>query len=202
MHPTMKIALSHPRVDFEEVIPRQFGEWLELPNATRSIPDPVQTEALARFYSQTVSRTYANRRGYRIMLSLAYGEEQTDSMRVHSPEVCYPAQGFEMSRPFVKWIAISEQRIPVTQVVATQGSRVEPLTYFISVGDRVVEPNTSRKIAQLSYGLKGQIPDGLLVRVSSIDAETDKAFEIQKDFLLSLHGSLNAEKRQAVFGTP
>jgi EpsI family protein len=107
-----------------------------------------------------------------------------------------------MSRPFVKWIAISEQRIPVTQVVATQGSRVEPLTYFISVGDRVVEPNTSRKIAQLSYGLKGQIPDGLLVRVSSIDAETDKAFEIQKDFLLSLHGSLNAEKRQAVFGTP
>lgn len=200
MHPTVKLAELHPRVNFEDVIPRQFGDWKELPNAGTAILNPVQTEALARFYSQTISRTYVNSQGYLIMFSLAYGEEQTDAMRVHSPEVCYPAQGFAISRTTIKRMALDERQIPITRAIATQSNRVEPLTYLISVGDHVVEPNTSRKFVQLSYGFRGQIPDGLLVRVSSIDSQTNRSFEIQEDFLLSLYKNLNTENRRTVFG--
>jgi len=200
MRPTIRTASLHPRVDFEAVIPRQFDDWVELPFASTAVLNPVQTEALARFYSQVVTRTYANRQGYRIMLSLAYGEEQTDSMRVHSPEICYPAQGFTVSKSSEKLIALIDRKIPITQAVATLSNRIEPLTYFISVGDRVIAPNTSRKIAQLTYGFKGQIPDGLLLRVSSIDPETDNAFQIQEDFLLALNRNLDTKRRQAVFG--
>ena len=32
--PTIRIAVTRPRVDFEEVIPRRFGDLVELPSAT------------------------------------------------------------------------------------------------------------------------------------------------------------------------
>ena len=134
------------------------------------------------------------------MLSLAYGEEQTDSMRVNSPEVCYPAQGVALAKASRKLVAVSTRQIPVAQVVATLSNRVDPMTYSISVGDTVVEPDTSRKFAQLRYGFKGLIPDGLLLRVSSIDAEKNKAFEIQEEFQQSLEKSLNADNRRIMFG--
>ena len=200
MQPTIKTASLHPRVDFEALLPLQFGDWIALPFASFAVMNPVQAEALTRFYSQVVTRTYANGQGYRIMLSLAYGEVQTDSMRVHSPEICYPAQGFTVSRSSEKWIELADRNIPVTQVVATLSNRVEPLTYMISVGDSVITPDSTRKIAQLAYGLRGQIPDGLLLRVSSVDSEIDKAYEIQEKFLQALNKNLNPENRKTIFG--
>mgnify|MGYP003340463721 CR=1 FL=1 len=45
-------------------------------------------------YDQTLMRTYANSHGEQIMLALAWGERQRQDVKVHRPEVCYPAQGF------------------------------------------------------------------------------------------------------------
>ena len=39
------------------------------------------------------------------------------------------------------------------------------------------------RLAQLRYTLTGEIPDGILVRVSSIDRDESGAYERQADFI-------------------
>ena len=47
-------------------------------------------------------------------------------------------------------------------MVATQGPRVEPVTYWFTTGDRVVLTYLQREMAQFKYALSGYIPDGYL----------------------------------------
>jgi len=67
------------------------NDWREDPQRIVQVVDPQTRELLDKLYSETLSRTYVNANGYRIMLSLAYGSDQRDSLQVHKPEVCYPA---------------------------------------------------------------------------------------------------------------
>ena len=98
LRPNYKVAADGRSVDFQIIIPRAFGEWREEPQNSMQIVDPQQQQMIDKIYTQTLSRTYVNRNGYRIMLALAYGDDQRDSMQVHYPEVCYPAQGFTLSK--------------------------------------------------------------------------------------------------------
>ena len=52
------------------------------------------------------------------------------------------------------------------------GERVEPVTYWLTVGSQVIQSNLDKRIALIRLGLTGQIPDGLLFRVSSIDGDS------------------------------
>jgi EpsI family protein len=66
----------------------------------------------------------------------------------------------------------------VRRLFTSKGSREEPLTYWFTVGDRAVQGWNAR-LVELSYTLTGQIPDGLLFRVSSIDADQTRANQMQ-----------------------
>jgi Protein of unknown function (DUF3485) len=50
------------------------------------------------------------------------------------------------------------------------------------------------------YGLRGQIPDGLLFRVSSINTDSAASFRLQERFLSDLAGSMNPEILSRYFG--
>ncbi|OZA14170.1 MAG: EpsI family protein, partial [Hydrogenophilales bacterium 17-62-8] len=89
--PTERIADTGPKLDLEILIPQQFGDWKMDETILPLIANPEQEALIKKLYSQTLSRTYVNSSGDRIMLSIAYGGAQTDSMSVHKPEVCYPA---------------------------------------------------------------------------------------------------------------
>jgi EpsI family protein len=201
--PTRMIAATRPSIDLEKAIPGQLGQgWHELSIVNHQVLNPIQVEALEHFYSQTITRVYVNRDGYQIMLSLAYGKEQTDSMRVHAPDVCYPAQGFSVSGVRSAAMSVAGSNLPVTRLVATRADRVEPVTYLIKIGDTAVASGSSRKIAQLRYGLRGEIPDGLLLRVSSIDPQAEQAFAMQERFLKVMAESMDESGIRLVFGIP
>jgi EpsI family protein len=137
------------------------------------------------------------------MLSIAYGGDQSDTMAVHKPEVCYPAQGFQILKsPTVGFFSTDEGSIPVKRLVATQGQRIEPITYWTTVGDTVSVSGMERKLQQLKYGLTGKIPDGLLFRVSSIQADDAKAYQTQDAFTRGLLKAMTPSGRQRIIGTP
>jgi hypothetical protein len=73
----------------ESAVPKSFGEWKELPDQGTQVVNPQTKALLDKLYSQTLSRTYVNKDGYRIMLSLAYGDDQRGGLQAHRPEVCY-----------------------------------------------------------------------------------------------------------------
>lgn len=202
LRPSHKIADQGPKLDLEAIFPHTFGDWREEKQTSAQIVDPQQKEMLDKIYNQTLSRTYVNDKGYRIMLSIAYGSDQSDSMQVHRPELCYPAQGFTLKNKQTGSLTINKGSIPVTRILTSLGQRIEPVTYWITVGDRVVEGRVGKKLTEMSYGLMGKIPDGMLIRVSSIDPDSKNAYELQNQFAAQMIQALAPEYGQRLTGIP
>jgi EpsI family protein len=96
----------------------------------------------------------------------------------------------------------SQNDIPVKRLVAKQGTRVEPITYWITVGDQVAVDGFKWKLAQIKYGLTGKIPDGLIFRISSIDSNPKNAYIVQDDFVNRLLAALSTDTRDRLVGKP
>jgi EpsI family protein len=202
LKPTHKIADAEPKIDLEVLIPKTFGDWKIDETITPLIANPEQQSMINKIYNQTLTRTYVNPNGDRIMLSIAYGGDQTDTMAVHKPEICYPAQGFQILKNSTSTLSTDEGSIPIKRLVATQGARVEPITYWTTVGDTVAVSGWKWKMQQMKYGLTGKIPDGLLFRISSIQADEAKAYQAQDAFTRDLLKAMSPSGRQRIIGNP
>ena len=134
------------------------------------------------------------------MLSIAYGGDQSDTMQVHRPEICYTAQGFQILKEAVGQMGTQYGTLPVKRLLARAGSRNEPITYWVTVGDKAAHVGLEQKIAQLRYGLTGKIPDGMLVRVSTIGADEAHAYRTQDAFVKDMLQSLDGSGRKRVAG--
>ena len=202
LHPSHKITGHGRAIDLAEMVPKIFGEWHEEQKKSIQIVDPQQQETIDKIYTQTLSRTYVNTEGYRVMLSMAYGDDQREGMQMHYPEVCYPAQGFALQDKKNGTLQTINGSIPVTRLLTSLGQRNEPITYWTTIGDRVFQGNIQKKLTEMRYGLSGEIPDGMLIRVSSIDSETSNAYEIQSKFINQMLGALKPDDLQKLSGNP
>lgn len=202
LKPTVMVADTAEKIDLENLIPRAFGGWKIDSTVTPLIANPEQEALINRIYDQTLTRTYVNAEGQRIMLSIAYGGDQSDTMQVHKPEACYPAQGFQILKNASDVFKTGEAEIPVRRLVATMGPRIEPITYWTTIGDTVAVGGIKWKLQQLKFGLTGKIPDGLLFRVSSIQADEQTAYAAQDQFTRDLLRALSPEGRKRIVGDP
>lgn len=199
--PTNKIADLKEKIDLEVMIPATFGDW-KIDETIIPLQVDAETQAkLDKIYNQTLSRTYINLLGERIMLSIAYGGDQSDNLAVHKPEVCYYAQGFEIMKVFADELLTQYGKLPIKRLAAIKGNRNEPITYWVTVGDKAVLPGIDEKLQKLRYGLTGSVADGMLVRVSSIDYDNAKAYQLQTTFIRDLLGTIENKERVRLIGS-
>jgi exosortase B len=185
--PAMKpVRAEGMAVDLEKVVPTAFGDWRIDTGIEPVVPAPDVQSKLDRIYRQIVTRTYVNPQGEQMMLTIAYGGDQSDALKAHRQEACYRAQGFEIESLAHGELAAAGRTIPVTRMLAVRGERFEPVTYWFTMGDRVVLGRAERLKVQLASGLAGRIPDGMLVRVSSLSADTAAAFNAQRSFIAAI----------------
>ena len=200
VRPGQKATDKGKAISLEAIVPRGFGDWTELPEQNAQVVNPQTKELLDKLYSQLLSRTYVNKQGYRIMLSMAYGDDQRGGLQAHRPEVCYPAQGFKLGKVEDGVLATSYGKIDVRRLNTTYGARIEPVTYWLTVGDEVIRTPLDKRISQIRLGLTGQIPDGLLFRISSIDGDADRAFATQQKFVADMMAAVPAAARKQLSG--
>ena len=200
LRPTQRISEAGENINLETMIPKKFGEWNAVENPTNQIVNPEQQKKIESLYTQILSRVYVNKVGEAIMLSIAYGEDQSDSKQLHYPEVCYPAQGFQITSSQQGDLSTQFGNIRVLRLHAEMGSRSEPLTYWSTVGNKVVRGSKEIKLQQLSYGFKGEIPDGLLFRVSSITEDKNEGYALQQRFVQSLIAGMTPSNRTRLAG--
>ena len=198
--PRIKLAEQHKKVNLETIIPTQFNDWKIDESTSLGFINPQVGTELAEIYSQTLSRTYINSTGDRVMLSIAYGDNQSRKLQVHRPEVCYSAQGFRIGNMSKGEISTTSGTIPVMQLLAQQGARNEPITYWVLIGEYVVRGNLEQGLARLRYGVAGYIPDGLLFRVSMISSNTNYAFELQQSFINDLMKVIPQNEKSSLVG--
>lgn len=199
MKPELRVKIAESAPDFEVIVPKTISGWSQRGGGLQLV-DPDMQGSLDKIYNQTLSRTYVNKDGQSIMLSIAYGVDQRDSMSVHKPEVCYPAQGFVVHKQWKDELDTGYGVIPAKFLETSMQMRREFVIYWILLGDEVVATGMKRKLKQLEYGLSGVIPDGLLFRTSSIGNNEEDEFELQKAFITQLLGAINRSDRQLLIG--
>lgn len=188
------------RPNLEAQIPRQFDDWRIDPAIVPVLPSPDQQKMLDETYDQMVNRTYVNSKGERIMVSIAYGSQQTQKLKAHRQEVCYAAQGFEIRDVVHEKVRVAGSEITVTRMYAVSRARHEPVTYWFTVGDQVVQSRLERLFVQLQYAFTGMIPDGVLVRVSNVSTEPQLAYQQQLVFINAMLAHMPREQARKFVG--
>lgn len=200
LKPSENASAVRPVADLETVIPKAFGDWRIDGSIIPIEPAPDVKESLTKIYSQTLSLTYVNRQGQRIMLSVAYSDGIDRQLDIHRPEYCYPAQGFTVSEYIDTVLDVGVGSLPLRRLVATQGRRIEPISYWITIADKAVSSTIERKLLKIRYGLTGQIGSGMLVRVSSIERDQKLAYRTHDDFIRTLIASMPENHRAFIVG--
>jgi len=198
-HPS-RPKIEAKTVSLETMVPKAFGEWLTLPEQTSQVVNPQVQEKLDEIYNQILSRTYVHKDGYRIMLSIAYGGDQRSSLQAHRPEVCYPGQGFKLNKMEDGVLTTAFGPIDVRRLDTSLGARKEPVTYWFTVGDRVVNSKMDKRLAEIRLALTGQVPDGMLFRISSIDPDPARAYARQQEFTAQMMAAVSGKARQQLSG--
>ncbi len=198
--PTVRIADSHAQIMLDSAVPKQFGDWREDVSQASAVINPTTEQALQRIYAQTLSRTYVNQQGARIMLSIAYGADQRDNLSVHFPEGCYGGQGFAVTAVEADVLKTGQGTLPVSRMVATLNNRIEPISYWVMVGEKAVRDSWEMKKVKLAYALKREIPDATLVRVSNIDPDAAEAYQLQQQFVSQMFDAMTPQARRHFSG--
>ena len=142
-----------------------------------------------------LARVYQRADGQIVMFALAWGSKQRQEIKVHRPELCYASQGLQVVGQQLAVVNLSDQtRVRATQLITKNISRQEPVTYWIRIGDTISMSAWQSRVRILTEGLKGRIPDGILVRVSQAvptTADPNSSFRVQESFLKDLFLSVD-----------
>jgi EpsI family protein len=198
----MQPVVTVRSIDLAIMIPAKFGDWMWIPSSSVGVVNPQQDALSNLIYTQTLTRIYRNQAdGQRMMLSIAYGADQRDDLQVHYPEVCYPAQGFEVLSNTKVGISTAQGVLTVRRMETRLNvNRNEPVTYWAMLGDQVVLDSLQKKITEMRMSWAGKRADGLLFRVSTVDERNDFAFAGEARFITDLLVDLPANDRHRLSG--
>lgn len=198
--PITKINDLNSDFSLEKTIPLQFESWRNLSQDNLQVVNPQTQQMLDLLYREILTRVYVSDAGYRVMVSVAYGSDQRDSMQAHKPERCYPAQGFAVSRNESAFLQTDFGTIPIRRLFAFKATRIEPVTYWYTVGEKAVHGQFEKRLEEIRIGLTGRIADGILFRVSSLDSDTTTAYQMHDKFLQDLLKTLSPRDRKRLSG--
>jgi EpsI family protein len=193
-------ALADPQL--EKLIPERFGAW-EVDALSRPLVRPSDDHGrLVGAYDRLLERTFVDERGYRVMLSMAYLSSAFDgsSLQVHRPEVCYRYSGYMVEEPKSGLLDLPERSLPVTRLKAWMPGRIEPITYWVVVGNKVYGHHGELRRERIRAAMRREVLDGALIRLSSIDADRERAYRQHEQFGRQLAIALDAGRRPRVFG--
>ena len=202
LRPTQRTSELRDKLVLIDQVPAAFAGWREDKSLVPVLPDPQLQATVDATYSQVLARTYVDATGRRVMLSIAYGRDQSsETTAVHRPEFCYRSLGFRVREAGIARLALPDRQVTAQRLVAEYGPRIEPISYWVTLDETATLPGLGRKLQQIRYGLAGLIVDGMLVRISTLgDAEAD-AFALHERFAADLFGALPGRLRPRFFGS-
>ena len=152
----------------EQLVPARFAGW---EFATQSgLVLPPDDQLRDQVYSQLLTRSYMGPGGREMMLLIAYNAAQDGVVQIHRPEVCYPASGFQLTENQAHATRLSADiTIPSRFILAENAVRRERIVYWTRVGPDFPRKWAEQRLAVFEQNMRGDIPDGLLVRISSVD---------------------------------
>lgn len=186
----------------DTLFPQQFGDWRVDPLSRAFVRPADRQGKLYQVYDQVLERTFIDGSGRRVMLSVAFGSEQSSSLQMHRPEVCYRAAGYTIRGVQPGVLAVAGRRLAATRIDAVLPGRPEPITYWTVLGGIVVGDAAAARRRRIAAVFRHELLDGLLVRISSIDTDIGRAHGLQARFADELVAAIAPADRAKVIGLP
>ena len=197
--PQRRIA-SIAAKELEKLIPLQFGQWKFETSSGLVQPPPDALGTL--LYDQQLARVYTTDDAAPVMLSMAYGSSQGGMLQVHRPEVCYPASGFRLSKTEIHPIERKDALpIPARSFTAASDTRIEQVLYWTRIADMLPTGWSIQRIDIMRSNLAGLIPDGLLVRFSTVTPDVDVAYATLERFARDMLAAVGEPGRRKLLGS-
>jgi EpsI family protein len=201
MTPRKRVSLMGPR-QLDDLVPTEFGDWV-----SRDVGDALALNSpdslSAKLYAQLVTRLYTNRAtGEEIVMLMAYGANQTDSLQLHRPEVCYPAFGYKLVRNEAVNVPLpGAVTIPARQLAAEGNGRQESVLYWTRIGEYLPTSGEEQRRDRLVTAFRGVIPDGVLMRFSTLADSPGGDWGQLKSFVAELVLAVTPDGRPVLIGT-
>lgn len=192
------------QAQLEALIPTKFGDWQEVKSIAPLVSAARPGEpSFDQPYDAQVMRTYRNSANQLVMLAVAYGNNQRQDIKVHRPEVCYQAQGWQVNN-------LTPNSFPLTsstgntvtgmQMTATEkrAGSTEAVSYWVRIGNTFTQNGLGQRIHIFMQGIKGHRSDGVLVRFSQhlkSNEPTEPSYQLQAQFAKDLLTSMSPEAR-------
>jgi EpsI family protein len=182
----------------EDLVPTAVGTWREAPGSRLILPD---AEQLPSPYDQVLTRSFMAPSQPTIMFLVAYGAAQSGLMKVHRPEVCYRSSGFSIrdDRPIDVSLE-SRPAIAAKSFLAVRQDRAEHVLYWTRISDMFPRDLASQRLVMLKQGIAGLIPDGVLVRCSTLASDRDAELDALVNFVRALVASAPPRGRSLLIG--
>ncbi len=197
---TPKITAAPVKTDtFDAMIPKTVGDW-SFTSASGLVLPPQDTLS-DRLYDDLVTRVYEAPGQPRIMFLAAYNNAQDGVVQVHRPEICYPAGGYRLTE--TQRIGIASGlggSLPVRIFSANSVQRSEQVLYWTRVGSDFPQAWSDQRWSVVKSNLRGKVPDGMLVRVSTEMADMGAALPVLSAFVAALNIAMKPDARALFSG--
>lgn len=183
----------------EAMIPNKIGPWEFASKSGLVIPP--QDELVAVTYAQLLTRVYTSADRLPMMLLVAQSPGQDGVLQIHRPEFCYPASGYTLSDGQVHDIEVLPgHEIPTRAFTASGSDRIEQLAYWTRVGRDLPTTWAQQRWAVAEANFRGEIPDAVMVRVSTVSPDAH-AFDQIDEFAKLMVASVSPKLRRVLVGS-
>ena len=187
-----------PSGSLDELVPKTFGSWTSRYDATLVTP-PSEDSLTGQLYDDLLMRRYFDAESEQeIFLLAAYGASQTDDLQLHRPESCYPAVGLPITARAPDTLAFADRQIPAVSLTSQVPGRIEDIFYWSRLGDRFPTDAGQQRSEKLDLAFAGQVPDGILVRVSTVRRREEDPTADVKAFCRQMLDAMPAEARKVL----
>lgn len=184
-------AVLHTRSPEKEVLPKMplALTLAEVPGWSVVKEIPLDLEIVGSLdLDDYIFRTYSNGDAY---VSLYIGLYRTSKKvgAAHSPLVCFPGQGWEISKPDAQRLETSSGTIDLAIMTVAKGMRRELLLYWFQAQSKTSSGTLMQKIYNFVENLNGGPTDNAFVRVSVPISEYDLEHQrlAASDFIRSFY---------------
>lgn len=200
LRPRTPVVLMPAGGKLTNLVPQQLGSWSQGREGDIVVPRTDGSLA-SRLYGDQLARIYyrGDQPNLPMMLSIAYGVKQSDSLQLHRPEVCYPAVGFAVGPARGFALNLAGMQVPVVALTARSRNRIEDVVYWTRMGRRFPRSEAEQREMRFANAVEGLVPDGALVRASAIRTNPDvPVFGEVETFLQALAGALGRDGRKVL----
>jgi EpsI family protein len=203
------LGAGNPQPDLQAILAHEPAGW-RARQKLEEVVDPRWSPATQAAYDTVVMRQFVRADGAEVTLLVTWSRD--GRLRAgHDQEICYRAGGFAVSRMRTETLPAGAAGLGVTSFTGERGNFAEDVVYWRVTGGRLdpVESDKGelkgkdilvQRLHRLRHMLSGDVPDNVMVRVSTRRPAHMPPAQVNETFVKGLLQALGPSERQTILG--